>query len=75
MGGANVVLGIQWLQSLGTMAYNFLKLFIKFSLYVKEFELRHISGKTSKVIRSHGLKKLIKKVHQGVITQLCSLYV
>ena len=29
MGGADVVLGIQWLQSLGTMAFNFQELFMK----------------------------------------------
>jgi hypothetical protein len=28
MGGADVVLGIQWLQSLGTMAFNFQELFM-----------------------------------------------
>jgi hypothetical protein len=32
MGGAYVVLDIQWLQSLGTMAFNFQELFMKFSL-------------------------------------------
>ena len=32
MGGADVVLGIQWLQSLGTMDFNFQELFMKFSL-------------------------------------------
>ena len=31
MGGVDVVLGFQWLQSLGTMAFNFQKLFMKFS--------------------------------------------
>ena len=29
MGGADVVLGIQWLQSLGTMAFNFQEIFIR----------------------------------------------
>ena len=30
MGGANVVLGVQWLQSLGTVAFNFQELFLNF---------------------------------------------
>ena len=36
MGGANVVLGVQYLQSLGTMAFNFKKKFMKFSWEGKE---------------------------------------
>ena len=36
MGGADVVLGVQWLQSLGTIAFNFQELFIKFSTEGKE---------------------------------------
>jgi hypothetical protein len=50
MGGVDVILGIQWLQSLGTMAFNFQELFMKFSLEGKEIELRGITGKLSKVI-------------------------
>jgi hypothetical protein len=73
MGGADVVLGIQWLQSLGTMAFNFQELFMKFSLEGKEIELRGITGKPSKVISSNSMKKLFKEGHQGVIAQLCSL--
>ena len=30
MGGADVVLGVQWLQSLGTIAFNFQEIFLKF---------------------------------------------
>jgi hypothetical protein len=73
MGGADVVLGIQWLQSLGTVAFNFQELFMKFSLEGKEIELRGITGKPGKVISSNGMKKLLKKGHQGIIAQLCSL--
>lgn len=32
MGGADVVLGVQWLQSLGMVDFNFLELFMSFSL-------------------------------------------
>ena len=31
MGGIDVILGRQWLQSLGTMYFNFQKIFMKFS--------------------------------------------
>jgi hypothetical protein len=73
MGGVDVVLGIQWLQSLGAMAFNFQELFMKFSFEGKEIELRGIIGKPSKVINSNGMKKTLKKGHQGIIAQLCSL--
>jgi hypothetical protein len=45
---------------------------MKFSLERKEFELRGITRKPSKVVISNGMKKLLKKGHQGVIVQLCS---
>jgi hypothetical protein len=57
------------------MALNFQDLFMIFSLYGKEIELRGIQGKPSKVISSNNMTKLLKKGHQGVVTQLCSLYV
>jgi hypothetical protein len=75
MGGANVVLGVQWLQSLGTMALNFQDLFLGFSLEGKEIDLRGIQGKHSKVISSNSMKKLLKKEHHVLIAQLCSLNV
>jgi hypothetical protein len=73
MGGADVVLGIQWLQSLGTVAFKVQELFMKFLLEGKEIELRGIIGKPGNVISSNGMTKLLKKGHQGIIAQLCSL--
>jgi hypothetical protein len=75
MGGADVVLGIQWLQSLRKMAFNFQERFMKFSLEEKKIELRGITGKPGKVMSSNGMTKLLKKRHQGIIAQLFSLYV
>ena len=61
MGSSDVVLGVQWLQSLGMVDFNFLKLFMKFSLDGKEFELRVITRKPSKMISTHGMTKLLKR--------------
>ena len=61
MGGADVVLGVQWLQSLGTVAFNFQELFLKFSLEVKEVKLQGIAGNPGKIISSNVMKKLLKK--------------
>eukprot|EP00253_Pinus_taeda_P020057 PITA_20057 len=73
MGGANVVLGVQWLQSLGTIAFNFQEHFMKFYVEGKEIELRGITRKLGKIISSNGMTKLLKKERKGVIAQLCSL--
>ena len=61
MDGANVVIGVQWLQSLGTIAFNFQELFMRFSSEGMEVELRGIAGKRGKIIRSNRMTKLLKK--------------
>jgi len=61
MAGADVVIGVQWLQSLGTIAFNFQELFMNFSSEGKEVELRGIVGKSRKIINSNIMKNLLKK--------------
>eukprot|EP00253_Pinus_taeda_P022424 PITA_22424 len=56
MGGVDVVLGLQWLQPLGTIAFNFQELFMKFSMEGKEVVLRGIAGKLGKIINSNDLQ-------------------
>jgi len=55
------------------MDLNFQELFIRFSLEGNEIELKGIQWNPFKVIISKIMKKLLKKGHDGVITQLCSL--
>eukprot|EP00253_Pinus_taeda_P024425 PITA_24425 len=59
MGGADVVLGVQWRQSLGTIAFNFQELFMKFYTEGKEVELRGIVGKLGKIISSNNLQNVL----------------
>ena len=75
MGGADVVLGVQWLQSLGTIAFNFQELFMNFCAEGKEVKLRGIIGKLGKIFSSNSMAKLLNKEQQGVIAQLCSVEV
>ena len=55
------------------MAFNFQKLFMKFSWEGKEYELNGITRKPRNVISSNCMEKLSKKGHQGIVSQLCSL--
>ena len=75
MGGVDVVLGLQWLQSLGTIAFNFQELFLKFFSEGKEVELWGITGKPGNIINSNVMTKFLKKEQRGIIVQLCSLEV
>ena len=61
MGGDDFVLGVQWLQSLGMVAFNFQELFLNFFSEGKEIKLRGITGKPIKIIRSNVMKNLLKK--------------
>lgn len=61
MGGADVLLRVQWLQSLGTIAFNFQELLLKSFWEGKEVELRGIEGKPRKIINSNSMTKLLNK--------------
>jgi len=75
MGGVDVILGVQWLQFLGTITCNFQDFFLKFLSEGKEIELRGIIGKPRKIIIFNGMTNIFKKEQRGVIAQLCSQYV
>ena len=67
MGGTNVVLGVQCLQSLGMVDFNFQELFFIFIfLEGKEVELRGIVGKLGNIISSNVMKNVLKKENWAV---------
>lgn len=66
-GGADVVLGVQWLQYLGTIAFNFQELFLKFFREGKEVELRGIIRKLGRIINSNRMTKIPKKKQQSIV--------
>ena len=61
MGGVNVVIGVQWLQYLVTIAFNFQELFLNFFLEGKEVELRGITGKLGKIVNSNFMTNILNK--------------
>jgi hypothetical protein len=70
MGGVDVVLGVQRLQSLGIVALNFQERFMIFSSEGKEIELRGIQGNPSKVIISNYMTKFTQK---GTLWCTCTI--
>ena len=61
MGGDDVVLGVQWLQSLRMVGFNFQEIFFNFFSKGKEVKLRGITGKPRKIISSNVMTNILKK--------------
>ena len=61
MGGDGVVLGVQWLQSLGMVAFNFQNFFLNFFSEGKVVELWGITVKPRNIIRSNVMTNILKK--------------
>ncbi|KAH9301200.1 hypothetical protein KI387_012783, partial [Taxus chinensis] len=49
MGGADIVLGVQWLTTLGTIEMNFQGLFMRFHSEGRTFELRGLRAKSPQI--------------------------
>ena len=75
MGVVDIVLGVQWLTTLGTIEMNFQELFMQFQSQRKVVELRGLKEKSPQMVSSHQMQKLVKKGADGFVAQLCSLKV
>jgi hypothetical protein len=70
MGGCDIVLGADWLRTLGPILMDFKALTMQFDQEGHQYKFQGITAGSPEVISSHRMEKLLKKGHSGVIAQL-----
>ena len=70
LGRCDVVLGTQWLRTLGPILWDFAELWMQFSINGKKHTLWGLQLGSLRIISMHRMKNLLKKSSHGVITQL-----
>ena len=69
LGGLDVVLGIQWLETLGTYSANRQEHFIQFNWLGKEYKLYGFQPPQTQLVTSHQMERLIRKGASSYIIQ------
>jgi len=69
MGGCDIVLGVEWLRTLGPITMDFQELYISFHHEAHSYTLRGLQAGSPEIISSHMMEKLLKKGYHGVISQ------
>jgi hypothetical protein len=70
MGGCDIVLGADWLRTLGPILMDFQNLTMQFDQGGHQYKFQGITAGSPKIISSHHMEKLLKKGDSGVIAQL-----
>jgi hypothetical protein len=70
MGGCDIVLGTNWLRTLGPILMDFKDLTMQFDQEGHQYKFQGITIGSLEIITSHRMEKLLKKGHSGVITQI-----
>jgi len=73
IGGVDVVVGVQWLETLGNITMNLKQHFMRFKLDGIQYQLDGFVPPPSQVISSHRMEKLIWKGAPGIIARCYSL--
>jgi hypothetical protein len=75
MGGCDIVLGVEWLHTLGPILMDFKDLTMQFQQEVQQYKFQGITTGSLEIISSHRMEKLLKKGHSGIIAQIHSIHV
>jgi hypothetical protein len=70
MGGCDIVLGSDWLRTLGPILMGFKELTMQFNQEGHQYKFQGITAGSNEIISSHRMENLLKKGHSGVIAQL-----
>ena len=72
IGGVDVVIGIQWLRTLGAIYINYNVWFMRFDLEGIQYELKELKYTPSQIIISHRMENLLKNICTRVIARIYS---
>jgi hypothetical protein len=70
MGGCNIVLGAEWLRTLGPILMDFQNLTMQFDQGGHKHKFQGITASSLEIISSHCMEKFLKRGHSSVIAQL-----
>jgi hypothetical protein len=70
MGGCDIVLGAEWLRTLGPILMDFKELTMQFHQEGQQYKFQGIIVGSPEIISSHRMEKLLKKGHSSIIAQL-----
>ena len=73
LGRYDVVLGTQWLRTLGPILWDFVELWMQFSPDGHNHTLKGLQPGSLNIISSHRMENILKKNSHGVIAQLHSI--
>jgi hypothetical protein len=74
MGSCDIVLGADWLRTLGLILMDFKELTMQFDQKGQKYKFQGITVGSPEIISSHRMEKLLKKGHSGVISQLHAIH-
>jgi hypothetical protein len=74
MSGCDIVLGVEWIINLGPILMDFKELTMEFNQEGQQYKFQCITVGSPKIISSHRMENLLKKVHSGIIAQLHAIH-
>ena len=73
MGGCDIVLGVEWLRTLGPILMDFKELTMQFQQEGQKYQFQGLTAGSPEIISSHRMENILKKGHSDIISQIHSI--